>query len=153
MRATAPRIVGADSQVPGWDFGDRSVEAIRNAAYTPQSVDVEILASRQRERLATTTVLEGDYVEFADGVTRRVSHVWASGVQTSKGGSWHLLEGGGGSFSGGLQGPVPHETLTDTGALCPARFWFFHRNHYTAHNGVFADANVRVWECTETAPQ
>lgn len=155
MNTTAtPRIVGADPNVPGWDWGDRSPDAVRHATYTPDDRDIADLAERQEARLNRREILVGDWVEFADGVTRRVSHVWSdTGPQTSDGGSWYLNVVGNGDFSGGLFGTVPFDTLTDTGELRPARFWFFHHNWAQAHNAVHADVNVRVWRCTEAAPR
>lgn len=35
----------------------------------------------------------GDYVEFANGVTRRISHIWDDGPQTSDSGSYFLGKG------------------------------------------------------------
>jgi hypothetical protein len=141
-----PRIVGADSEVSRcWSRDYRD--------FTPDPTDVELLAERQTKRLANPRALEGDWVEFDDFVTRRISHVWPEHVQTSDGGSWHISRSGCGSFSGGLYPGVPQSSLTDTKTLRPARFWFFHRDMGRAHHGVYADVNVRVWRCSLPAPR
>jgi hypothetical protein len=162
-----PRIVSADSEVwRCWNFSGE------HPVFTPDPKDIGLLNERQTKRLANPLPLEGDWVEFADGVTRRISYVWfgdaqshppSGGVQTSdatsdrgrriNGGSWHLQSSGNGNFSGGLYGSVPVNTLTDTGETRPTRFWFFHRDHWTAHNAVHVDVNVRVWQCSEVAPK
>lgn len=152
MVAQEAKIIGADPNVPGWDYGDRSVDAVRAAVYTPDERDIDILQQRQNARLAIASPLEGDIIAFADGVTRRISSVTHSHVQTSDGGSWHLSASGYGSFSGSLYSPVPVNTLTDTGDIEPARFWFFHHAFASAHNAVYVNVNVRVWQSTEPAP-
>ena len=100
----------------------------------------------------------GDYVEFADGITRRVSHVWdeswgdTSGVQTSDGGSFYLGNSYV-SFSGGLYRMVKMGTLTDTGEQRPGRAWIFHHDYATADNGMDVTIPFRVYRCTENAPR
>ena len=100
----------------------------------------------------------GDYVEFADGTTRRVSHVWGedwgedSGVQTSDGGSFYLGNGYV-SFSGGLYRMVKMGTLTLTGERRPGRAWFLHHDWATRDNGVGVTIPFRVYTCSENAPR
>lgn len=155
MIDTAPRIVSADSQVPGWNWGDRSVADVKAAKYTPTDRDIAIMNERQAARLAMPQGIPvvGDYVVFADDVTRRVSNVMlfnpkhGGGAQTSDGGSWHINGSGDSSFSGSLRPPVWCDTLTVTDELRPAQFWFFHHGHTKAHNAVYVNINVRVWHC------
>lgn len=92
----------------------------------------------------------GDYVQFSDGVERRISHVWPDSIQTSDGGSWYLGEGFV-SFSGGLYLGVKPETLTDTGGRKPGSVWFFHHDYATAGGGVTTAMDFRVFACTEAA--
>ena len=101
----------------------------------------------------------GDWVEFADGITRRVSHVWdgedwgdSAGVQTSDGGSFYLGNGYV-SFSGSLYVSVKMGTLTGTGEVRPGSTWIFRHDHHTAHNGVDVTIPFRVYRCTENAPR
>ena len=101
----------------------------------------------------------GDYVEFADGVTRRISHVyprdWGAdwwGVQTSDSGSWYLGNGYV-SFSGSLYSSVPGRTLTLTEERRMGRIWVFHHDVWRAHNGVDADIEFRVYVCSLEAPK
>lgn len=87
----------------------------------------------------------GDYVEFADGVIRRVSHVWDDGVQTSDGGSFYLGNGYI-SFSGGLYPSIPFSSLTDTGEKRNGSVWLFHHDWARAHNGVHSEISFRVFK-------
>jgi hypothetical protein len=120
--------------------------------------DAEILHYREAQLYKIEAPTVGDWVEFADGVTRRISYVWPDGVQTSgynggDGGSYYLGEGYV-SYSGPLFGTVPTDTLTlraDTPRA--ASVWFFHHNHRMAHNGINTLAWFKVWKCTEVAPQ
>lgn len=109
----------------------------------------------------------GDYVEFADDVVRRISHLWRweaepedspmLGAQTSDlsglyGGNYYLGEGYC-SFSGGLHSLVPFNTLELTDEKRPGSVWFFSHDHWTAHNGVPAVIPFRVYKCTREAPK
>jgi hypothetical protein len=100
----------------------------------------------------------GDYVDFADGITRRVSYIWrdehgqAFNVQTSDGG-WYYLGNGYVSMSGSLYNGVKPETLTDTGEVRPGSAWIFHHDHHTRDNGVDITIPFRVYRCTENAPR
>ncbi len=94
----------------------------------------------------------GDFVRFADGTLRQISHDWDEyGVQTSDGGSWYLEEGYV-SFSGGLYGCTPTEALTLTRERREGNVWFFHHNYRTAGGGVHAWVPFRVYESTEQPP-
>ena len=98
----------------------------------------------------------GDYVDFANGVTRRVSHVWdldcGLAVQTSSGGSWYLGDGYC-AFSGGLYRAVAGATLTYTGQNRDGAVWFFHHDYHTAHNGVYAMMPFAVYQCSLDAKE
>lgn len=89
----------------------------------------------------------GDFVRFADGATRRVSYLWPHGAQTSDGGSYYLGHGYV-SMSGSLYSPVKLDTLTLTRETRPGAVWFFHHDHFTAHNGVHANIPFRLYECS-----
>jgi hypothetical protein len=117
--------------------------------------DRDILSKRAGRFWARHTQIEtlprvGDYVDFADGVSRRVSHVWDWGtpsVQTSDGGSFYLGDEGC-SFSGGLYPGVYTDTLTLTGETREGSVWFFHHNYATAHNGVETTMPFAVYRCS-----
>lgn len=112
----------------------------------------KLLEKRSRQRQEATGPLVGDFVLFpdpkAEGVTReeRISHDWGEdiGVQTSRGGSFHLGDGFT-SFSGSLNPVVPLEKLIDTGEVRQGRFWFFSGNWPRANNGVDVEAPCRVY--------
>jgi hypothetical protein len=124
--------------------------------------DQEILAWRTTELDLITGPREGDYVEFANGITRRVSHVWGtewdtedgcmSGVQTTEGGSFYLGNGHV-SYSGSLYQMVPMASLTDTWTARAGSVWIFHHDHHTAHNGIAAEIPFRVYKCSQDAPR
>jgi len=105
---------------------------------------------------------EGDYVIFADGCTRRISHVghWGErlgddpldGIQTSDDGSFYIGHGHV-SFSGGLYPAVRPTTLTLTDERRNGPVWFFHHNVAGADNGVTASISFRVYRCSQKAPQ
>ena len=126
---------------------------------TPAVTGRGTLDDRDREILSTRAFLfwarhfgpsVGDYVDFADGVTRRISHVWTFGdltVQTSDGGSFYLGEGYC-SFSGGLHPGVAMDTLALTGAMREGAVWFFHHDYTTAHNGVYTSMPFAVYTCS-----
>lgn len=114
--------------------------------------DLEILIDRQAKLSAIKEIKQGDYVRFADGIERRVSHVWYDGgIQTSAGGSWYLGEGYM-SFSGSLFPIVPAETMRRTEEKKPGSAWFFHHDYAVRDGGIPVMVNCAVWECSEPAP-
>lgn len=109
------------------------------------SRDAEILTSRTAALDARDAGPRcGDYIRYSDGVLRRVSYVWPDGVQTSAGGSWYLGNGFC-SFSGSLMRSTPLDVLTLTEDTRLGAVWFFHHDHWTAHNSVNADVSFRVY--------
>lgn len=120
--------------------------------------DKEILTARVAAFDPNQGPRVGDYVDFADGISRLISHVWEDGpgwlggVQTSDGGSFYLGDGYM-SFSGSLYNSVPHETLTLTEGTRVTGAWFFHHNWHTADNGVEVMVPMRVWKSTAIAPK
>ena len=132
--------MGTHNRRPELDDRDRAIVTRRLAAFDEEP-DVRI----------------GDYVDFADGVTRRVSHVypreWGDdyGVQTSDGGSFYLDDGFV-SFSGSLHRPVPHQTLTLSEQRRPGHVWIFHHDWPERDNGVYDEIPFRVYACSEEAP-
>jgi hypothetical protein len=119
--------------------------------------DAEILRERAEAFAACDGPLSGDYVRFADGVERRVSHVWRddwgdpTDVQTSDGGRWYLGLGYG-SFSGALFPPRPFASFRRLPEWKAGAFWFFHRDHWRAGNDVDVLIPCRVWESSVDAP-
>lgn len=116
----------------------------------PDERDRDIIARRLAALDQDQGIHIGDYIDFADGVTRRLSHVWHDdyGVQTSDGGSFYLGDGFV-EFSGSLHRPVPHRTLTSTGERRPGGIWVFHHDWHEAGNGVHDVIPFRVYRCTE----
>lgn len=120
--------------------------------------DWTIVANREGALDETDEPRIGDYIEFADGITRRVSHVYSeaewqhdAGVQTTDGGSFYLGDGYV-SYSGSLYPAVRMTTLTrdfSRGRL--GSVWIFHHDHHTAHNGVDTEIKFRVYRCSESA--
>ena len=118
--------------------------------------DREIIATRSATLAAQTTPQVGDFVDFANGVTRRISHPWPDWpdptIQTSDNGSFYLGTTGC-SFSGGLYPGIPAERFTPTEERREGSAWLFHHDCSSAHNGVYFTIPFRVWRCerdTET---
>lgn len=120
--------------------------------------DRQILADRVASLDAIAGPRVGDWVIFADGTERRISHRWffpadedgpeIDNVQTSHPGGSFYLGDGYVSFSGSLFLGVPGSTLTLTDELRPAGVWFFHHDWWQAHNGVGAEVMFRVFTCS-----
>lgn len=118
--------------------------------------DTAILARRTAMLDADTDLRVGDFVRFADGTLRRVSHIWRDeqdrpeSVQTSNGGTYYLGDGYV-SMSGGLYRGVPASTLSLTAESRDGWVWFFHHDWTRAHNGVDVMVPFRVYECSLAA--
>jgi hypothetical protein len=93
----------------------------------------------------------GDYVRFSCGTMRRISYHWGDSVQTSAGGSFYLGDGYI-SFSGCLYRSVPVETLTPTDERQDGTVWFPDRDWLRADCAVYARVPLRVFTCSEQAP-
>jgi hypothetical protein len=117
--------------------------------------DTEILNVRQAAFLARTEPKQGDFVRFADGTLRRISHVWfdengkASHIQTSHGGTFYVGEGYMSYSSGALFSSIEAGKFTRTGEIIAGRAWFFHHDLACAGGGVDVIVNCPVWECSE----
>jgi len=100
-------------------------------------IDTAILADRERLFRTKRAPRVGDFIQRLDGKLARFSHKYTDGLQTSEEGSWHLMESGNASFSGGLDPSIPNEriALVKTDAEL-GRFWFFRHDIAKAHNGV-----------------
>ncbi|BDI20966.1 hypothetical protein ANSO36C_67680 (plasmid) [Nostoc cf. commune SO-36] len=109
-----------------------------------------ILEERAIAFAKETEPMSGDFLEFADGIIRRISHVWPDSVQSSTSGSWYL-----GlsymSFSGGLYTGIPSETLSIQEEKRMGSCWFFHHGYQTAHNAINVKVPCRVWKTTLNA--
>lgn len=139
------RIIGAD-------FGVREHDDAKNR---------EILASRVKafdQRLGPRV---GDWIYFADGAKRRITHIWHHEDDTPEGAQTTPGTGDAGSFyfdhaycsySGGLETSTPCDKLTLTTEKRDGLVWFFHHDHHCAHNAVQALISFRVYTTTENAP-
>jgi len=111
--------------------------------------DRDILFKRVQERDEIEGPKVGDFVRFPDGRLERFTYDWDDAIQTTmKGfgeGSFYLHENGGSSYSGGLDPAIPKECLTKLPEIKDGRFWFFHHNYATAHNGVDVMVPCRVY--------
>jgi len=120
--------------------------------------DTDILAERIHCFDLINGPRVGDYVQFADGVTRRIAYMWRDeedrpfSVQTTDGGSFYLGQSYV-SFSGSLNSGVEPATLTDTGRKVLGSVWIFHHDQRMAHNGVDTEIPFRLYTCTEIAPR
>ena len=135
-----------------------ATEAGTVAARILDQVDADLV----RERLAAmdyarSVPRSGDFVDFADGVQRRISHCyyiadgWETNTfQTSDGGRWYLSRLGC-EFSGALYPSIDGETFTDTGETRLGSAWVFHHDHHCAGGGVDFLAPFRVFACSMAA--
>lgn len=112
--------------------------------------DVALIVDRLSTLYQQPDPRQGDWIDFADGVQQRVAHVWTDNgrVQTTDGGSFHLGEYGGCSFSGSLDPGVHRDTLTMTDKRRFGSAWIFHHDHACARNGVSFRARFRVFTCS-----
>lgn len=119
-----------------------------------------ILADRRASLDAIRTPRVGDFVRFADGTERRISHLWTEmedwgmedNAQTSDGGSFYLGHGYV-SFSGSLYGGTPINKLRLANDKKLGSVWFFHHDYARAHNGVDAEIPFRIYTTPEEAPR
>lgn len=101
----------------------------------------------------------GDFVIFADDITRRISHIWPGegtpdNIQTSvPGASFYLGDGYVDMGSGSLFAPFPADTLTLTDETREGGVWMFHHGHAMAHNGVNFAIPFRVFRSAVEAPE
>ena len=115
--------------------------------------DREIIAERVTRFNTLPGPRVGDYIDFADGTTRRIAYVWEDGdIQTTDGGSFHF-SGGGCDFSGSLYRSVPPRSVVPTGETRSGMVWIFHHGHTEAHNGVTGVIDFRVYRCSQPAPR
>lgn len=142
------------------------------------ATDDAIIAARMADYDRRDGPRVGDFIRFADGQTRRASHVWPADwhddniarVQTSDGGSFYL--GGLGprsatvdlmsgdepgrafvSFSGALYNGVRADALIPTTELRDGSVWVFHHDWPGAGRGVDAVVPFRVYDCSLAAPR
>jgi len=129
--------------------------------FAPEELDERdsaILADRTAAYDAISGPRVGDFVTFADGITRRISYIWRDendavlSVQTSDGGSFNLGLGYV-SMSGSLYAGVKSETLTPTDEQRKGSIWFFHHDWWEKDNGVDTFMSFPVFTCSEPAPR
>ena len=116
--------------------------------------DRELITTRSATLAARTTPQVGDFVDFTNGITRRISHLWTAwpdpSIQTSDNGSFYLAAGAC-SFSGGLYPGIPAELFTPTDERREGSAWLFHHDDAEAYNGVYFTVPFRVWRCEQAA--
>ncbi|MEW9530649.1 hypothetical protein [Microbispora sp. NPDC049125] len=97
---------------------------------------------------------DGDYIVFADGITRRVSETWGGEhIQTCDSGSFYLGNYGLYCSSAAHYLPVSPDTLTLTEEKRPGSVWISHHDLSGAGRGVDFNVECRVYTCTENAPE
>jgi hypothetical protein len=114
--------------------------------------DKTILTMRTAAFHHTEGPCVGDYIDFTNGVTHRIAYIWPEGVQTSDDGSFYLGNSGMSCY-GSLYTPMPTETLTLAKGMRDASAWFFHHDHWTAHNAIHVRVLARVWASSAKTPK
>lgn len=95
----------------------------------------------------------GDFVIFACGTRRRISHLWPDSAQTSapEEGRWSLNEHGA-SFSGTLHPPVPLTHLYETGTYDQGSAWIWKGRIPGARRALTYQFGFAVWTSPLPAP-
>ncbi len=114
--------------------------------------DAEILAERERLFNEVKGPRVGDFLRTKEDGMLRFTHDWGSDIQTTvsakhpcHGDASFYLSDGHASFSGSLASAISKKKLRDTGEKLDGSFWFFHHDHFTAHNGVYFKIPCRVF--------
>ncbi|GIL29121.1 hypothetical protein [Actinocatenispora comari] len=119
------------------------------------AVDQDILDRRRTRLDAQHGPRVGDFVEFTDGATRRISYLWTvpdgQKAQTSTDGRFYLGDDGV-DFSGSLYPAVPTASLTDTARTRLGAVWLFHHDRWRAYNAITTVIPFRVYACHLPAP-
>lgn len=115
-------------------------------------IDKAIFMKRATARDRVPGPRVGDFIDFNDGTSRRITHVW-DGEYQSDGVArlqteWHTgsfyLGDEGMSYSGGLYPGIRANLLRLVGSRNGA-CWIFHHDYMTAHNGVDDEVACRVY--------
>ena len=107
--------------------------------------DQAILVERIKTRGAIEGPVTGDFVRFATGEVERLVVRRGVGIQTSPAGSYYLWHGGDGDFTGGLNPPIPEQTLDLTAETMEGQFWFFHHDEVGPGSRVDFTIPCRVY--------
>lgn len=122
-------------------------EKVSNYHIEKAQKDIELIKKRIEARQRRTEILEGDVIEYLDGHTERITHVWDDHAQAGGGsGSYYMGESGYGSYSGGLNSGLPLAELELTDKTADCAFWFFSGNHSGANRGITFYCPVKVWK-------
>src|SRR5258707_129474 len=145
---------------------DGKAESTRKGAKTMAGIqpkiddrDREIIAARTAEFDKREGYRVGDFVIFADGITRRISYIWPGedgkpdNIQTSAAGASFYMCGEYMDMSGSLFAPCRADTLTVTDETREGNVWIFHHGHAMADNGVYFTIPFRVFRSAADAPE
>ena len=124
------------------------IQQIKEHNQELDELDTEILIKRAIAFMAHDKPRVGDFVDFSNGVTRRICLFHETEeLQTADidAGSFFLYEGSA-SFSGTLCGCIPIAELIRTEEVRMGKFWFFHHGEVKAYNGVRFVSPCRVWK-------
>lgn len=114
--------------------------------------DLDLIQKRIEARKNRTEILEGDVIEYLDGHTERVTHVWDDHAQAGGGsGSYYMGDSGYGSYSGSLNSGLPLAELQLTDKTKECMFWFFCGNLAGGGRGVHFYCPVKVWKQIDKA--
>jgi hypothetical protein len=123
------------------------VEPWFTEAVRVRAINSAILVVRMRAYDAIQGARVGDWVDTPKGQFR-IAHDWGDSVQLSSSAGDHhgvYLSVGSASYSGGLDSPIPVDRLQPTRETRPGTVWFFSENEVRAHNGIYLQADFRVF--------
>lgn len=115
--------------------------------------DLTILAERMTALDEREGPRTGDFIRFVDGELRRIAYMWPDGAQTNDSTGQFYLGEHGCSFSGSLHPAVPLDSLSPTDEQRKGNVWIFHHDWFQANNGVYAEAEFRVFTCDRKGPK
>lgn len=107
--------------------------------------NASIAAALIAARAAITEPTDGDFVRFATGELERIVTLRDNRMQTAPNGSFFMYSNGYADFSGGLNPPIPPESLKATEETLEGEFWFYNHGN-VGHRRTDFMVQVRVFE-------
>ncbi len=108
--------------------------------------DLQLLILRGQALDKRQGIRVGDYINHKNGTTTRVTMLHDEKLQAGGGsGSYYISKDGCLSYSGGLDSPIPTNTLQETTEKKAGLVWFFSDNWAGASRGVYGYIDFKVF--------